>query len=209
MGGLSHGAVFTELRNQEADVPGEDLVSPARFPFTVCRFSSLFRGLPLISSTWRNLEPVTRAGDSTQQAHSPCSLDNSWLYLRETPSCVCVCVHSLCSLDNSRLYLRETPSRVCVCVCVCVCVFIWLHQVLVVAYRLSSCGSWTPSRVCVCVFIWLHWVLVAAHRLSSCGSWTPSRVCVCVCVFIWLHRVLVGAHSLSSCGSWAPECSGS
>ena len=120
LGGLSHGAVFTELRNQEADVPGEDLVSPARFPFTVCRFSSLFRGLPLISSTWRNLEPVTRAGDSTQQAHSPCSLDNSWLYLRETPSCVCVCVHSLCSLDNSRLYLRETPSRVCVCVCVCV-----------------------------------------------------------------------------------------
>ena len=128
LGGLSHRAVFTELRNQEADVPGEDLVSPAHFPFTVCRFSSSFRGLPLISSMWRNLEPVTRAGDSTQQAHSPCSLDNSWLYL------------------------RETPSRVCVCVCVCVYVFIWLHWVLVGAHRLSSCG---PGHLLICVCVCL------------------------------------------------------
>ena len=98
---------------------------------------------------------------------------------------------------------------------VCVYFFIWLHQALVGAHRLSSVVPGPQSvqaqwlrvcvSVCLCVylFIWLHRALVGAPgslvwflgprvcRLSSC-------VCVSVCVFIWLHQALVGTRRLSS-----------
>ena len=52
----------SESATLEADVPGEDPISPARFPITGSgyRFSSSCRDLSFLSSTW-SLETISRA----------------------------------------------------------------------------------------------------------------------------------------------------